>query len=84
MNRIRIHILGIFLILPIAFGCSGCLMGPAKYGKCQSCGKYYGIRGGNLPGQHSVCNKCGGHIYYPPHKSSEYYDYKRVYGGTED
>ena len=71
----------VFMLLMLCF-ITGC--GPAKYGKCQSCGKLYGFRGGNLPGQNSICAKCGGHIYYPPHKSAEYYQYKSEYGGTED
>jgi hypothetical protein len=64
----------------MAVGCNR----PAKYGKCQTCGKMFGFRGGDLPGQNSVCPRCNGHIYYPPHKSGEYYEYKREYGGTED
>lgn len=61
---------------------AGC--GPAKYGKCNSCGQLYGVRGGNLPGQGTSCGRCNGQVYYPPHKSGEYYEYKREYGGTED
>ena len=60
-----------FLLVFLTVGCSSVGYGSAKYGKCYQCGAYYGHRGGNLPGQATVCGKCGGTVYYPPHKSAE-------------
>jgi DNA-directed RNA polymerase subunit RPC12/RpoP len=71
-----------FALIGALLACLGC--SNAKYGKCYECGSYYGKRGGNLPGQSTKCPRCGGRIYYPPHLSDEYYEYKRGYGGTED
>lgn len=69
-------------LLVLLLTCCGC--GEAKYGKCHNCEKVFGMRGGNLPGQATVCNRCGGHVYWPRYKSLDYYQFKEEYGGTQD
>ena len=77
----RLSVLVVLLLLSSLFGCG---QWDAKYGKCYQCGALYGHRGGNLPGQGTRCQRCGGNVYYPAHKSAEYYENKRAYGGSED
>lgn len=73
------------LVLLMCLTLCGCLSWrPARYGKCHNCERLYGKRGGDLPGQGSICERCGGHVHWPTHKSDDYYQYKQEFGGTED